>query len=254
MILRITSLCLLIQLFYINIVYGEKISLNIIAYSMDAENQGYTSMVSDFNQYAEDNNLNITLNINLLTNANTTVDTGDYATLINSLLMKNSYKYDLYIYDNGQTQTYGKYLLDLSEYLPEDYLESFDPNLISSTCIYDNKQVGFPFSIGYSVLYSNKNLLEKHHKPVPKTWDELIETSKYILERENNPDLIAYNGYLDKTDEGVNSVYEFLYSSRETIDSPFPEIKSKTSADALNLIKRLKDEIASGIYDNYKYL
>jgi len=54
--------------------------------------------------------------------------------------------------------------------------------------------------IGYTVLYSNKFLLEKYNKRVPKTWDELIETSKYIIGKEkelNNTDLIAYNGVFD---------------------------------------------------------
>jgi len=41
-------------------------------------------------------------------------------------------------------------------------------------------------------------LLEKYDKRVPKTWDELIETSQYILEKErvlyNNTNLLAYNG------------------------------------------------------------
>ena len=50
------------------------------------------------------------------------------------------------------------------------------------------------------MLYSNKFLLEKYNKRVPKTWDELIETSKYIIGKErelNNTTTIAYNGVFD---------------------------------------------------------
>jgi len=40
--------------------------------------------------------------------------------------------------------------------------------------------------------------LQKYNKNVPKTWDELIETAKYILEQERkiniNSQLIGYNG------------------------------------------------------------
>jgi len=46
-------------------------------------------------------------------------------------------------------------------------------------------------------LYSNKELLKKHNKNEPKTWDELIKTARYILDEEkklNNTDLIGYNG------------------------------------------------------------
>ena len=54
-----------------------------------------------------------------------------------------------------------------------------------------------PVNISYEILYSNKMLLPKYDKPIPKTWDELIETCKYIMERENNPELICYNGLFD---------------------------------------------------------
>jgi len=47
------------------------------------------------------------------------------------------------------------------------------------------------------MLYCNKALLEKYHFSPPKTWDELIRQSQYILENENDPDLIAYNGLFD---------------------------------------------------------
>jgi len=52
--------------------------------------------------------------------------------------------------------------------------------------------------IKYKVLYSNTIYLDKYKKPIPKTWDELIETGEYILKREreeyNNVDLVGYNG------------------------------------------------------------
>jgi len=54
-----------------------------------------------------------------------------------------------------------------------------------------------PINSGYSVLYSNKHLLEKYGKDVPKTWNELIETAKFIIEKEKlegNDDIIGYNG------------------------------------------------------------
>jgi len=41
------------------------------------------------------------------------------------------------------------------------------------------------------------DLLNKYEKEIPKTWDELINTGKFILENERkngNEDLIGYNG------------------------------------------------------------
>jgi len=51
--------------------------------------------------------------------------------------------------------------------------------------------------ISHEVLYSNKDLLSKYNKPIPQTWDELIEICKDIMEKENDPELICYNGLFD---------------------------------------------------------
>ena len=44
-------------------------------------------------------------------------------------------------------------------------------------------------------------LLNKYGKDVPRTWDELIDTARLILqkEKEENPDvdLIGYNGHVN---------------------------------------------------------
>jgi len=45
--------------------------------------------------------------------------------------------------------------------------------------------------------------LNKYNKDVPKTWDELIETSKYIMNEEkkiNNTNLLGYNGGFNGND------------------------------------------------------
>jgi len=52
-------------------------------------------------------------------------------------------------------------------------------------------------TLGYTVLYYNKKLLDRYGKRAPKTWDELIETSLEIKEKEKklgNIYLSEYNG------------------------------------------------------------
>jgi len=44
------------------------------------------------------------------------------------------------------------------------------------------------------------------------------------------------------------SVYEFINSFRESNDSPHPEITSKTTIEALDKIKEMKDEIGEGTF------
>jgi len=57
-----------------------------------------------------------------------------------------------------------------------------------------------PLNINFGVLYSNKKLLDKYYKNPPTTWDELLETGKYILEQEknnyNNTSIIGYVGHM----------------------------------------------------------
>jgi len=91
-----------------------------------------------------------------------------------------------------------------------------------------------------------EELLKKYSKEVPVTWEKLIETSKHIIENEkNNTNIIGYNGLFDDSEQGLYSIYEFIYSCRESPDLPFPEIKSETSINALTLMRKIKDEISS---------
>jgi len=50
-------------------------------------------------------------------------------------------KYDLYFFDNSYTSHYGKYLLDLSNYISKEHEQIFDPVVIDQTCLYENKLV-----------------------------------------------------------------------------------------------------------------
>jgi len=53
-------------------------------------------------------------------------------------------------------------------------------------------------------MYTNMFLIKKYGKLAPTTWNELIETGKYIMEQEKlngNTDLIAYNGLFGKYDK-----------------------------------------------------
>jgi len=50
----------------------------------------------------------------------------------------------------------------------------------------------------FSELFTNKKYYERYNIKIPKTWDELIETSNYVLNNErikyNNTELVGYNG------------------------------------------------------------
>ncbi|ORX83230.1 hypothetical protein BCR32DRAFT_152291 [Anaeromyces robustus] len=136
------------------------IILNAVAYADSEYNEIYSAMVNDFNEYAQNNNLKIKIKINVYTNANNK-NFEFFATSIESLLIKRLNKYDIYYFDNGYTQKYGPYLLDLKEYLSEDHINMYNKEIVEKSCTYNDKIVGLPFNLAYTVLYSNKILLEK---------------------------------------------------------------------------------------------
>jgi len=52
------------------------------------------------------------------------------------------------------------------------------------------------------LLYSNIDLLTKYDKEVPQTWDQLIDTTKYIMEREHaeeNYNIIGFSNLFPST-------------------------------------------------------
>ncbi|OUM63614.1 hypothetical protein PIROE2DRAFT_9759, partial [Piromyces sp. E2] len=47
------------------------------------------------------------------------------------------------------------------------------------------------------------------------------------------------------SDNGLCSIYEFIYSCRESKDAPFPELTSESAVNAVKLIKKIKEELSS---------
>jgi len=227
-----------------NVVYGENLSFNIVGYGDHINTRIFSNMVQDFNDFSEANKLNITLELEMVDKVNNEFDS--YSGYIESVLHKKNNKYDILIYDNSYTQKYGPNLLDLKDYVKDD-ISIFDEILIKDSCTYKDKLVGLPFKITITMLFSNRILLEKYEKPIPKTWDELKATSTYIYEREkeNNPSLIRYNGLYEHGENGVCSIYEFIHSFRNSREDPFPGVDSDIAVKALNYLKEMKNEIAS---------
>ncbi|KAG4094545.1 hypothetical protein H8356DRAFT_1277005 [Neocallimastix lanati (nom. inval.)] len=245
MILIVLLLCLI----RLRIVWS--LQLKALAFSRNADTQPYSPLIDQFNKYSNEQGLDITIKLNLLTSYNSTFSLSNFGTMIESLFKNKKNKYDLYFYDNLYTPRYGHYLLDLRELISKEVLNLYDKAIISKTCMYKDRLVGIPVQLSYSVLYSNHNLLKKYDKQIPTTWDELIETSKYILKKEqdaNNTNIIAYNGLFDDSDQGTCSLIDFIYSCRKDSKSPYPKLISQTSIDALEMIKKLKNEIASDDY------
>jgi multiple sugar transport system substrate-binding protein len=76
---------------------------------------------------------------------------------------------------------------DKAKVLPT-YLKAYsDANQVGG------KLIALPYFADAQFLYYRKDLLDKYKRPVPKTWDEMMETAKIILDGEKNPNLQGFS-------------------------------------------------------------
>lgn len=90
------------------------------------------------------------------------------------------------------------------------------------------------------------NLLNKYNQTVPKTWEELLQTTNLIYEQESVTDkeLHKYLAHFPEYENGLVSLLEFIHSFRNEPTDKFPEYTSDNAAAALEEMKRIK-EVAS---------
>ncbi len=76
-----------------------------------------------------------------------------------------------------------RHFMDLKPYVPESVLGGHFPNLIANNTV-DGHLIAMPWFVDAGLLYYRQDLLEKYHRPVPNTWEELEETAHTIQEGE----------------------------------------------------------------------
>lgn len=89
-----------------------------------------------------------------------------------------------------------EHVVDLQEYLSEDYIDQFFPDMIAGQTI-DGKLVAIPWFTDAAGLYYRTDLLEKYGLEVPTTWEELETAAQTIQEGERA--------------EGNNEFYGFVW-------------------------------------------
>jgi len=181
------------------VIYSEKITLNLIIFSYyDDENSYYRLLVKGFNKYTKEKGLDIDVDLTVLTPEISTIVIENYGTTVESTLLKKQAKYDIIFYYSAYSKRYSNHFLNLKEYLPEEYIKVYDERLLNETCSSSDKKklVGLPIYLYVTTLYSHQDLLLKYNKEAPRTWDELMSTSKYIYDEEKklNNTIVRYNG------------------------------------------------------------
>ncbi|KAG4085296.1 periplasmic binding protein-like II [Neocallimastix lanati (nom. inval.)] len=220
----------------------------------------YENITHYFNEYSKENNLNIKLESSIFSDKIITQEKVSYDNALEYLLYRKSQKYDIYAFDPVYMKQYSKHLEDLKYYIPQEHLDMYSEPTMKEISVFQDKWLGLPFFIKYMVLYANNIFLNKYNKPIPKTWDELHETAKYILEQErllNNTELIGYNGFFSSTIDTVCGVTDLIYSFRDSKNSPFPGFNSENAINSLNKIMELKNDISPDgmftTYEDYSY-
>ncbi|KAL6625951.1 hypothetical protein U3516DRAFT_622772 [Neocallimastix sp. 'constans'] len=215
-------------------IYITAINLNFVVNSYKVLDKLIIYMIKDFNNYSKERGLNINLSLTYFSDLNNTKGYSDYDLTL-SLLGKKHHKYDMFLYDMNYLKIYAPYLLELENYLPKKCIDLYSSENNNKLTVYNEHRLGLYY--------------ERYNIKIPKTWDELIETSNYVLNNErikyNNTELVGYNGLFPNNENSVCSLYQILYSYRETKDSPLPEFTSQAGVDALNKLLEIKNKISS---------
>ncbi|ORX80423.1 hypothetical protein BCR32DRAFT_268906 [Anaeromyces robustus] len=198
--MNIKFLISIVLLYVFNIEFSQAITITGLVLAYPDEIEYYKLINNEFNEYAVKTDLDISLDITIITPSNFTVNLNNFSSLMDYLLNRKSKKYDLFFYYGIYNQKYGKHFLNLEDKLPREHIDPYDQGVLNISCIYNNHLIGLPLTIDIDILYSNTQYLKEYNKEIPKTWDELIETEKYIIDEErkkNNYQLSAFNGLFD---------------------------------------------------------
>lgn len=84
-----------------------------------------------------------------------------------------------------------RYLLDLSQYIDPGEISEHFPSLIENNTV-DGKLIALPWYVDTGLLYYRADLLNKHNKPVPRTWQQLEAVALDILQLEQDPNLSGF--------------------------------------------------------------
>jgi multiple sugar transport system substrate-binding protein len=126
----------------------------------------------------------------------------------------------------------------------DDYVEKdqYYPGVIEALT-YQGKLAAIPWYVDGGMLYYRKDLLEKYGRPVPKTWEELVETAKLIKEKEQNPKLEGFLWQGKQAEVLVCDFVEFLTSAGGAIvdENEKSVINSPETIKALSFMKSTLD-------------
>ncbi|OUM66485.1 hypothetical protein PIROE2DRAFT_6324 [Piromyces sp. E2] len=86
-------------------------------------------LTNEFNEYSNQNYLNITLKHILFTPENSTELLNNYGESVESLMKRKSDKYEIYMFDSIFTYRYKENLINLKINMPQEFLDNYDSDI-----------------------------------------------------------------------------------------------------------------------------
>ncbi len=87
------------------------------------------------------------------------------------------------------------HVVNLKDYLPQDYIDQFFPDMIAGQTINDSL-VAIPWFTDAAGLYYRTDLLDKYNLSVPTTWQELQDAAQTIQDGERADGNSDFYGYV----------------------------------------------------------
>ncbi|WP_119301251.1 ABC transporter substrate-binding protein [Dongia deserti] len=125
----------------------------------------------------------------------TPADANERLALYQTMLAAQAKDIDVFQIDVIWPAILAPHLMDLTAMLSEQDRSDHFKVLVDNNTV-DGKLVAVPWFMDAGLLYYRKDLLEKYGKEVPKTWTELTDTAKAIMEGEKQAGKSGLQGYV----------------------------------------------------------
>ncbi|MGH6898841.1 MAG: ABC transporter substrate-binding protein [Geminicoccaceae bacterium] len=103
--------------------------------------------------------------------------------LYQQILAANSSDIDVFQIDVIWPGILANHLIGLNDYIDQETIDQHFPAIIENNTV-DGRLVGMPWFTDAGILYYRRDLLEKHGKQPPTTWQELNQTAAEIQDAE----------------------------------------------------------------------
>lgn len=115
--------------------------------------------------------------------------------LLQQLLAARSADIDVFQIDIVWPGMLAAHLLDLAGRVPPARLDATFPALVAANTV-AGRLVALPWFTSAGLLYYRRDLLAKHHRPVPQTWAALQDTAAAIMQAERQAGTPRIWGYV----------------------------------------------------------